>query len=132
MRGTTFIISMAAAQIILANTAFAFDCDEDWRDDYAVIVQGEASASIRHQCRDNETPCPPHTELKRRATEAARTLALANAQARYASSSYSESSVTSGQVTQFSSTASAGDIYDIDQCVYVDGDEVTVRIIGEK
>jgi hypothetical protein len=118
--------------LILSVSAYAFECSDEWRDEFADVVVGTGVASISHQCRDVERPCPPYNELQRRATEAARTLALADAQAKYASSIYAESQVNKGRVTSFASTAAGGDIYDIEYCTYVDENTVTVRLIGEK
>jgi hypothetical protein len=118
--------------LIFSVSAHAFECSDEWRDEFADVVVGTGVASISHQCRDVERPCPPYSELQRRATEAARTLALADAQAKYASSIYAESQVNKGRVTSFASTAAGGDIYDIEYCTYVDEDAVTVRLIGEK
>jgi hypothetical protein len=118
---------------LITNAALAepTECTGGWNNTY-VDVRGTGSASIQHQCRPNESPCPPTTELRRRAIVAAKVLALADAQARYAGSVHQTSEVIDGRAASHTVAAAEGDTYDIEYCVQIHGDTANVRLVGAK
>jgi uncharacterized protein YggE len=126
-----FAALIAAALLCHANTAWAWNCTAGWKSAYD-DVSGRGTASIAHQCRPDEHPCPPQTELQRRAVEAARVMALADAEAKHASSVYQSSETERGRVSTFSTSAAGGNVYDIEYCTQITGDTAEVRLVGAK
>ena len=128
-------IAAAAFSVFLAlPTAAAADdpipCADVWRpvEDYVLAREGEAS--IQHQCRSSEKPCPPRTELIRRATLVARAYALAAIREAVATTVSSEVVVSGGVASDGATLRAEGIVYDAVFCRRVEEDRVRVRVIG--
>jgi len=65
-------------------------------------IVGRGSASISYQCMDGENPCPPKSELKRRAIEVAKLMALQNISEITGVDTSTLSSVVNGRLTNSS------------------------------
>lgn len=126
-----FAVFVTAAVSTSPNPVWAWDCTDGWTTAYD-DVSGTGVASITHQCRQDERPCPPKAELQRRAVAAARVLALADAQAKYASSIYQSNETESGRVSTYASSAAGGEVYDIEYCTRINGDTTEVKLVGAK
>ncbi len=63
--------------LVFPLTGYAGDEPTIWRSIDAEFYMGKGSASISYQCdKETEKPCPPKTELKRRALEVAKIYAM--------------------------------------------------------
>jgi hypothetical protein len=128
---TAAVFLMLLALPIIAAANEPIPCADIWRpiDDY--VLAREDEASIQHQCRSSEKPCPPRTELVRRATLVARTYAMAAIRAAVAATVSQEVVVSGGIASDRVTLRTEGTVYDVVACRRVEGDRVRVRVIVE-
>ena len=99
----------------------------------ADTLLGEGRASISYQCFPEEKPCPPEVELKRRAMDAARLMAMEDLSSKTGVSLSTLTSVVNGRATKKTiDTQSAGQLRNLKfQEPIVQGDQVLIKLSAE-
>ena len=130
MRGATTACAILLSVCATAAADDPIPCADVWRpiEDYVLAREGEAS--IQHQCRSSETPCPPRTELVRRATLVARAYAMAAIREAVATTVSSEVVVSGGVASDRVTLRTEGTVYDAVVCRKAEEDRMRVRVIG--
>jgi hypothetical protein len=100
----------------------------------AEVYTGKGTASISYQCdQEAENPCPPKTELKRRALEVARIYAMQDISQKSGVTINSVMMVMSGRMKAGKVKAKSGNklksIEFLDPIVR--GDEISIKIVAE-
>jgi len=94
---------------------------------------GKGTATISHQCRPNEKPCPPKSVLISRALRTAKLLAMRDLGERAGINMNSLSMVVSGQLKADKvSTKSHGTLRNLQYLKpVINGDQVSIELIAE-
>ncbi|MBF0240497.1 MAG: hypothetical protein HQM12_22575 [SAR324 cluster bacterium] len=96
-------------------------------------VSGQGTASISYQCLPEEKPCPPPTELKRRAVDAARMLAMEDLAQKSGVDLSALNTLANGRASKKTlETKTGGQLKKLkfSQAVFRE-DEVTLQVTGE-
>jgi len=96
-------------------------------------VIGQGTASIQYQCPPNENPCPPTTELKRRAIDVAKIMAMENLSTKIGVSVSAVKQIVGGLSTNnviYTDTAAQLRNLKIHDLV-IQGDKVMVKLSAE-
>ncbi len=106
-------------------------CEGGWRPIDRYVLAREGEASIQHQCRQYEKPCPAKVELVRRATVVAKAYAMAAIREAVRSNVSHEVVVVKGTSTDRVTLRTEGSVYKIVICHLIEADQIRVRVIGE-
>ncbi|MGK5094510.1 hypothetical protein WDW89_21160 [Deltaproteobacteria bacterium TL4] len=96
-------------------------------------IQGEGHASISYQCFPEEKPCPPAVELKRRAVDAARLMAMEDFAAKTGVSLSAVNQVINGRAgNKTIESQVSGQLRNVKiQEPVIQGDEVIIKMTAE-
>jgi hypothetical protein len=96
-------------------------------------VIGQGTASIQYQCPPNENPCPPTTELKRRAIDVARIMAMEDLSTKTGVSVSAVNQIVSGRSTNnVINTNTSSQLLNLKiHDPVIQGDEVMVKLSAE-
>ena len=100
----------------------------------ANVYVGKGTASISYQCdRETEKPCPPETELKRRALEVAKIYAMQDISQQYGINVNSVMKVVAGRMRAGEvKTKSGNKLKSLEFLDPIeDGDEISIKIVAE-